>query len=282
MPSPDYKYQTHVFVACSGGSADAAEGQGPRGKFVSKAQTRLAHAVADVNAWADRFAGGEAGFKDEIDFHVLLQEATRSEVADAIAEAVDRQEFYFDDSKGGSLNFVFSGHGHPDGDLALEDGPLSADELMEWCTAGRAENLRLVIDSCYAGLTLARMLLHPSHWNGAVIMDGLAASLPSQEAFELPSLGHSVLTYTRLRPYPDRNRANEWTAEEIRQFRRAQRETTQYLTNGRQHALDVINGHSVSLASSTGKRIEIEPKMELDELREALDNLPRSRRPNDR
>jgi hypothetical protein len=32
------------------------------------------------------------------------------------------------------------------------------------------------------------------------VRDALAACLPSQEAFELSSLGHSVLTYTRLRP----------------------------------------------------------------------------------
>jgi hypothetical protein len=139
MPSPDYRYQTHVLVACAGRSAEAAEGEGPRGKFVSKAQTRLAYAVADVQAWGNWFTGGkEAGFKNEVDFHVLLQEATHSEVADAVAEAVDRLDFHFDDSRGGSLNFVFSGHGHSDGDLALKGGPLSADQLMEWCTAGRA------------------------------------------------------------------------------------------------------------------------------------------------
>lgn len=186
MPSPDYRYQTYVLVACSGGSAEAAEGEGPRGKFVSKAQTRLAFAVADVHAWGNHFGDGEeAGFKNEIDFHVLLQEATHSEVADAIAEAVDHLDFHFDDSNGGSLNFVFSGHGYPDGDLALEDGPLSADQLMEWCTAGRAgqngntRHLRLVIDSCYAGLSLARMMIHPTHWTKAVIRDALAACLPS-------------------------------------------------------------------------------------------------------
>jgi hypothetical protein len=50
-------------------------------------------------------------FENEIDFDVLLQEATHSEAPDAIAEAVDHLDFHFDDSKGGSLNFVFSGHG---------------------------------------------------------------------------------------------------------------------------------------------------------------------------
>lgn len=157
---------------------------------------------------------------------------------------------------------------------------------MEWCTAGRAgqngrtRHVRLVIDSRYAGLTLARMLMHPNHWTKAVIRDGFAACLPSQKAFELSSLGHSVLTYTMLRPYKNAlPPTNGWTEEEYGQYSRAQRETTQNLRNGRQHALDVINGHHSGLASNASKGIEIinvEPPMGLDELREALDHIPRS------
>ena len=38
--------------------------------------------------------GKKPDLKNEIDFHVVLQEATHSEVADAIAEAVDRLDFH--------------------------------------------------------------------------------------------------------------------------------------------------------------------------------------------
>ncbi len=113
-------------------------------------------------------------------------------------------------------------------------------------------------------------------------MDGFSACLPSQDAFELSSLGHSVLTYTMLRPYKNAlPPASGWTEEEYRQFSRAQRETTQYLTNGRQHALDVINGHFIALAGNPNRAIEtndVEPPMGLEELHMALDNLQRSRR----
>jgi len=68
------------------------------------------------------------------------------------------------------------------------------------------------------------------------------------------------------------------TEEDIRYWLRARRESTQYLTNGRQHALDLINGHNIGLASNAEKTIEVEPAIEMDELSEALDNLPRSRR----
>jgi hypothetical protein len=172
----------------------------------------------------------------------------------------------------------------------------AADQLMEWCTAGRAgqngntRHLRLVIDSCYAGLSPARMMMHPTHWTKAVIRDALAACLPSQEAFELPSVGHSVLTYTRLCPYANEKPPSDASTEEHRRWMdegyphwsAARRETTQYLTNGRQHALDLINGHAIGLASNAGRSVDVADwpeKIELDKLVVALDHLPRSGRP---
>jgi hypothetical protein len=285
MPHPDYRYQADVLVACSGQAELASAGDGPRGKFTSKSQTRLAYAVADVRAWHDRFSSGqESGFKDEVDFRVLLKEASRSDVRQAVTEAVDRLDHHFDDSAGGSLNFVFSGHGHANGDLALADGPLSPNELMECCASGRAgqnrkmRHLRIVIDSCYAGATLARLLVHEAHWERVVIRDGYAACLPSEEAYELGRLGRSVLTYTMLRPYRAAFPPPEgWSEAEIREVRRAWRETTQWLTNGRQHALDLVNGHFVCLLGSRRKGVEIGPQA-LDELLEALDELGKRRR----
>jgi hypothetical protein len=288
MPHPDYRYQAHVLVACSGQAELAPAGDGPRGKFTSKSQTRLAYAVADVRAWEDRFSSGqEAGFKDEVDFHVLLEEANCSDVRQAVTEAIDRLDHHFEDSTGGSLNLVFSGHAHANGDLALADGPLSPTELMEWCASGcagqnrKTRHLRIVIDSCYAGATLARLLLHEAHWERVVIRDGYAACLPSEEAYELDRLGHSVLTYTMLRPYRNALPPRQgWSEVEVRAVRQTWRESTQYLTNGRQHAVDVVNGHFASLRSNHSKGVDIDPKtpQTLDELLKALDELGKRRR----
>jgi hypothetical protein len=167
--------------------------------------------------------------------------------------------------------------------LALADGPLSPNELMEWYASGRAgqnrktRHLRIVIDSCYAGATLARLLLHKAHWKRVVIRDGYAACLPSEEAWQLERLGHSVLTQTMLRPYRAAFPPPEgWSEEEVREVRRARRESTQYLTNGQQHAVDLPNGHLARLLGS-GKGVEIGSQT-LDELLEALDELGKRRR----
>lgn len=123
------------------------------------------------------------------------------------------------------------------------------------------------------------MLLHPTHWNRVVLRDAFASCLPGQESYELDRLGHSVFTHTMVGPYsgvlPPPPEQGDWSDSDYRAWSRAQRETTQYLTNGQQHSLDVINGHSVTVRGANREPVEVDPKagMQLDELRDALDNL---------
>lgn len=294
MPHPDYAHQACVLFACSGEGASTLGGQGPQGKFISKARTRLSYAVADVRAWQGHFARASvpAGFTEVVNHHLLVEEASAADVEAAIEEAVARLDFHHETSSGGSLNLVFSGHGFEDGDLCLSDGALSIDQLMEWCAAGRAgqagktRHLRVAIDACYSGLALARMLLHPTHWGKVVLRDAFASSLPSEESYELDRLGHSAFTHSMVGPYanvlPPPPGQGDWSERDYREWSRAQRETTQYLTNGQQHSLDVMNGHHVTLRGASGRSmgVEVDPEagMQLDELRDALDNLSARRR----
>lgn len=285
MPHPDYRIQANVCVASPGPDEAPTIGDGPRGKFYSKSQTTLRFAVDDVRAWAVRFQGGEHGHKDVVNHHVAMEAATADQLRDGIADAINRLDFYFEESAGGSLNLVFSGHGTAAGDLVLANRLVSPDELMEWCAGGRAgengktRHLRIVIDSCYSGLMLCRLLLHPHHWARLIVRDGFAACLPSEEAFELRSLEHSVLTYSMLRPGHRLwfKGLGELNADEVREVRASNRETTQYLTNGQQHALDVINGHAISLVGGT-PLVEVPANITLDELVEAVDSLPKRKR----
>lgn len=286
MPHPDYWVQAHVCVACRGPEEAPTIGHGPRGKFHSKSQTTLKHAVDDVRAWAAHFHGGAHDEGDVVNHHVVLESATAGALQDAIADAIDRLDFHFEDSAGGSLNLVYSGHGATNGDLVLVDRLVSPDELMEWCAGGRAggngktRHLRTVIDSCYSGLTLCRLVMHPHHLRRVVVRDGFAACLPSEEAFELRSLGHSVLTYTMLRPGTrllQKMLEGTLTAEEFKELKASNRETTEYLTNGKQHSLDIINGHAISQRGSTKRSVEVLDIETLDELVQAVTSLPRRR-----
>src|SRR6266550_6610368 len=107
MPHPDYRIQAHVCVASPGPDEAPTTGNGPRGKLHSKSQTTLKYAVDDVLAWAVRFRDGEHGHDDVVDHHVVMESATADQVRDAIADAIGRLDYHFDDSAGGSLNLIF-------------------------------------------------------------------------------------------------------------------------------------------------------------------------------
>lgn len=286
MPHPDYDYQAAVLAACSGPSQSAPSCEGPAGTFVSKAHARLNHAVADVEAWARyTYIAPPPMGSERLRHKTVLQEATRQRIVEAIADANDRLNAHNRESAGGTLDFYYSGHGHPNGDLCLADGPLSPDELANcWVrgnTSGRTRHVRLVLDCCHAGMTLARLYLHTGHWKSYVLRDAWVASLPGEEAFELPRLGHGVLTYTMLRPDPlhllggVHDERRDPTDHEIKQVRKTLRESTQYLTNGKQHSLDMINGHYVRVPGMSNVGIELMDRVwTLDELAATLDALP--------
>jgi len=216
---------------------------------------------------------------------IALEEATRGDVLDAVAEASARLNAHNDHSRGGTLDFYYSGHGLPDGALSLADGALDAEERAEVWVRGNTHSsirhIRFVLDCCYAGMMVARLLLHPGHWSSYMLRDGWAASLPSEEAFELPRLGHGVLTYVKTRPDP-LEVVNNWKAsdhkpseEDICGLRTIDRETVHYLTNGRQHPLDVINGHAISILGGRGDLELGDSEWSLHDLVDALDGLPR-------
>lgn len=290
MPHPDYNYQVAVLAACAGPSQAAPSWEGPTRTLVSKARAHLEYAVADVEALARMTHSAPppmGGWR--LRHKALLWEATRQEVLDAMTGANDRLNAYNDQSAGGTLEFCYSGHGYPNGDLCLADGPLSPDELAEaWMlgnTSGQTRHIQLALDCCHAGMTLARLYLHRGHWESYVLRDALVASLPSQESFELPRLGHGVLTYTMLQPHPwhtvgrIRDEGREPTDREIKRIRKTLQESTQFLTNGAQHALNMANGHSISIRGKSGSGIELlDQTWTLDELAAALDALP-GRRP---
>jgi hypothetical protein len=71
--------------------------------------------------------------------------------------------------------------------------------------------------------------------------------------------------------------SGELSADEVREVRAGNRETTQCLTNGQQHALEVLNGHAISLVGGT-PFVEVPASITLDELIEAVDSLPKQKR----
>ncbi|WP_158838849.1 hypothetical protein [Streptomyces sp. NRRL S-1022] len=181
----------------------------------------------------------------------------------AIAECREFLSQFSDrpDWNGGSLNFIFAGHGTTRGDLVLADAKLSPDQLMCWLAErqtldGPSRKLQLVLDSCYSGMTLAQLMCHESHRTRVLLVDAFAAAMHDEKAWELTSLGHGALSYSmasvnslNIGGNPNLALAIEiQDEEEIRKYLyRAAPNPVSYLTNADQHSLELTNGHSLSI-----------------------------------
>jgi hypothetical protein len=259
MAKPDYDFQGSVVIGCEG-PADGLLRSGPAGPRTSRDGAKLKNVLADAHYWAGEFDPGESETKQVN----LLENSDRTAVLAAITEAGKFLHHHEGRPgwRGGQINFAFAGHGTEGGDLVLTDGELSPDEILETIrestpapTAYRWLRLAVVLDSCFSGRTLARTLLHPLHSSHFLLIDGFAAALHDEFAWELDSLGHGALTFTMRNPgnaHVDRNRLARAVEERDEEYLRFALQAyvpnpVTYLTEGDQHSIDLMNGHHLEI-----------------------------------
>lgn len=263
MPEPD-DLAVSVVVACEGPAAGTIR-VGPLGPRRSRDGAELLHVEADARHWHETFREHSL-----IDHHLLLVNPTRVQVIEALLSASKAlAPFSFEPEwQGGQVNFAFAGHGSPDGGLVLNDGEIGGDELLDAILSGSQglpgkRRLGLVFDSCHSGRTLAQVFMDPRHTVDFLLIDGFAASLHDELAWELEELEHGALTFSR------RNRGNAHV-DQARLARAARTgdesylrfalqaftpNPVTYLTQGDQTAIDFINGHHLTVEG--GGEIEI-------------------------
>ncbi len=197
MPHPDYNYVASVAVA-SDGPAEATLRGGPSGTRRSRDGAKLAHTDADARYWHEEFKR-EA---PRVDFHVLLVEPTRLDVLVALYNASLAVEAFSHESDwgGGQVNFAFAGHGSEAGDLILRDGGISAADMLEAILAPARENrvkrrVAVVLDSCHAARVLTDFVVDGRQKTDFLLIDGFAASMHDELAWELDGQGHGALTF---------------------------------------------------------------------------------------
>lgn len=258
MPKPDYNFQASVVVACEGPEEGTLR-TGPAGSRRSRDGAKLAHVVADAEYWAEQYRGE----KSQAHHVIFLRNPTSAAVVAAIAEAGDHLQKHKSAPAwgGGQFNFAFAGHGTEAGELVLIDASLSADvianTIVEHTWAGHESKLRLsvVLDCCFSGRTLAELLLHPFHGLHYFLIDGFAAALHDELAWELEAWGHGALTFTMRNPgngHVDRKRLARAVEENDEEYLRLALQAfvpnpVTYLTAGDQHSIDLINGHSLQI-----------------------------------
>lgn len=297
MVQPDYRYQAGVAIGCEGPDAGLVR-TGRLGVRRSRDGARLEHFLADARHWREAFKHNNEGGRDErpsgVDpFVVLLENPSRAAVVDAMAECGAFLHAFRDrpDWSGGSFHFSFAGHGTDAGDLVLADGALSPDELAELVTASVDPNppakrrLGLVLDSCFSGLTLARIMLHPLRRSQLLITDGFAAAMHDELAWELDALGHGALTFTmanRRNAHVDRDRLAKAVEQGDETYLRLALQgfvpnPVSYLTDADQHSLDLLNGHWLEI-KGLGV-VDVLGNVSLCQLIDALERVRRGPQP---
>jgi hypothetical protein len=294
MPKPDYRFQAGVLVAAPGSGLGTTV-DGPLGQRVSRDGASLKFTEADAAAWKRVFDNEDAGGDDAPPpFYTVLSNPTTTQLQQAVLDCHDFLDQFSADAAwgGGSLHFVFAGHGTTRGDLVLSDGKLPADDLMALLsrrTPGSPISRRLgvVLDSCYSGLTLARMLTHEAHTRDALLVDAFAAAMHDEQAWEIPDLGHGALTYAMTAANEkfviggdDELALAVETQDEAAMRRKLFRmvpNPVSYLTQAEQHSLDLINGHALELKGLG--TLEIEGTPSVNEVCGALERLRDSAEP---
>lgn len=249
---PD-RYSASVVIACRGPSSGVVR-DSPIGPRRSRDGALLTSVVADGQYWHSHLKN------DRVNCHLLLTDPTKAEVLDGVIAATEVLESHRNDLgwSGGQIDLVFSGHGTEEGTLQLSDSLLSVEELAEIIVA-RAGGLRrlvgLVLDCCYSGLALAQLLTHPQHGRAFTVVDGFAASLHNEVAWELDSLSHGALTFTMKHPgnaHVESERLARAVDQGDDEYLRLALQAfvpnpVTYLTRGDQHSLDLVNGHYLTI-----------------------------------
>ncbi len=286
MPHPDYNYMCSVAAACAGPDGGMVRG-GPAGPRRSRDGAQLAHVEADARYWHERF--GNEWERPEVQ-RALLIGPTRQEVLDALCQASAAVERFSDDAdwNGGQVNFAFAGHGLEDGRLVVRDGALSASELLDAVLEPQRENrvkrrLALVLDSCHSGLTLTQVVVDKRQETDFLLIDGFAACMHDELAWELDLLGHGALSCSMgakpaVMAGSDIRDEHARLAKAVREgdeeyLRAALHPHTPnpvtYLTEGDQTSVEVINGWHIE--AKGGGTVDLLGDLSVPRLLDALE-----------
>lgn len=143
-------------------------------------------------------------------------ETTLAKVRDWFAEASADPDF-----DGGMLVFTYSGHGR-EGDGALwlnQNTHFDAQDFVSAClkiqdatSSERRLKLALFLDSCYSGAFLLNVLEKALHEHGDLFYPDyfFAASMPDEQAWEVPAVEQGVATYSRILQGRIEDPTEEW------------------------------------------------------------------------
>jgi hypothetical protein len=200
----------HAYVSIAASGEDSAARTYSRSAY-PKSSSKLEYTSNDINYWADWWSGSHPAETDRV-IHKVMHDADYATVEATLQEVQDwfsEMSAAHPDFDGGMLVFSYSGHGRPgDGALCLNQSThFDADDFIKACLAiqeatssERRLKLALFLDSCYSGAFLLNVLEKTLHEHEDLFYPDyfFAASMPDEQAWEVPSVEQGVATYSRI------------------------------------------------------------------------------------
>ncbi|NEP19473.1 MAG: hypothetical protein F6J97_21705 [Leptolyngbya sp. SIO4C1] len=160
------------------------------------------------------------------------------------------------------FNLIYAGHGRPaDGALEFSDGALSGEdfyhELVEHYTDHPNRlHVDIVLDSCYSARFLIDFVVGSQSSETVHVFDCMVSSLPDEKSYEMDFIEHGAFSFSLTHPgnsYVDATElARAIDNQDLRTIVKslqgiAAPNPVAFLTNGRQHSMELISGHYLSI-----------------------------------
>ena len=246
-------YIVHLSLSCSGPDKSTTR-TGPTGVIQRRDSADLKFTTGDVD-WLHSHFMEPRPDSATIEKRFRCVNPQKADFLRTIDEAIAhlaqyRSSPYWD---GGGLMLVYAGHGtEHTGAIVLPNALLEPEELARYLARRMPKSHRrlrvdLFFDSCFASAFVAHFLAHA--WSK--LEDFLfpctlfAAALPDEYAWEMPKLGHGVLTHAYKTEIESPSLAqprlllNRWRKREPQRLIMG---GVSYITNDAQHSLEYENG----------------------------------------
>ena len=252
-------YIAHLSLSCSGPDTVTTR-TGPTGVIQRRDGANLKFTTGDVD-WLHSHFMEPRPDSATVEKHFRCVNPQKADFLSTLDEAIAHLAQYRSnpDWDGGGLVLVYAGHGtEHTGAIVFPDALLEPEELARYLARRmpkphRRLRVDLFFDSCFASAFVAHFLTYAwSEFEDVLFPCTLfAAALPDEYAWEMPKLGHGVLTHAYKTEIGSPSLAQPrlllivkvlWSCWRKREHQRLRMGGVSYITNGDQHSLEYENG----------------------------------------
>ena len=251
-----------VLSIASPGGNEAEECDALLGRMRCRAGAKLKYVTNDIEKFGEDTPTYGGYLQDAPIFNRLIAPTT-SQVLNSIRETVEcLLQRKATPGRKNVFNLIYAGHGRPsDGAIELSDGALSGEDFYHALVENYSDcpnklHVDIVLDSCYSARFLIDFIVSSQANETVYGFDCNVSSLPDEKSYEMDFIEHGAFSFSLTHPgnsYVDATElARAVDKQDLRTIVKSLQGITvpnpvAFLTNGRQHSMELISGHHLSI-----------------------------------